>query len=91
MTGASGEPMFEHEELFGKLADLNAPPPVLGFGISKPEHVRSGLASGAAGAISGTAIVNAAQQGGSDVVRQLVRELKQATRHRAEKTHLAMN
>ena len=48
---------LEHGELFQALAELGAPPPVLGFGISTPSHVRTALAAGAAGVISGSAIV----------------------------------
>lgn len=44
--------------LIAKLQALGAPPPILGFGISKPEHVREALRAGAAGAISGSAIVS---------------------------------
>ena len=33
-----------------------APPPLLGFGIGRPEHVQEAIAMGAAGAISGSAI-----------------------------------
>jgi tryptophan synthase alpha chain len=39
------------------LADAGAPPVVVGFGISKPEHVRAAIEAGAAGAISGSATV----------------------------------
>jgi tryptophan synthase alpha chain len=39
-----------------KLAD--APPAVLGFGISRPEQVRAACAAGVAGVISGSAVVN---------------------------------
>lgn len=40
-----------------KLKRLGAPPPVLGFGISVPEQVRAAVDAGAAGAISGSAVV----------------------------------
>jgi tryptophan synthase alpha chain len=63
--------LIEHLRLFG------APPPVFGFGISAPEHVRAALATGAKGVICGSAIVELAQRGG-DVV-EFVRALKVAT------------
>ncbi len=43
--------------LFSRLRQLGAPPTLLGFGISAPEHVRRAIAAGAAGAISGSAVV----------------------------------
>jgi tryptophan synthase alpha chain len=52
---------------------------VLGFGISTPEQVRQGIASGAAGVISGSAIVARASEGPA-AVRAFVAELKAATR-----------
>jgi tryptophan synthase alpha chain len=43
--------------LINQLKEYNAAPTLLGFGISKPEHVKAAIESGAAGAISGSAIV----------------------------------
>ena len=40
-----------------KLKENNAAPCVIGFGISSPEQVKAALATGAAGAISGSAVV----------------------------------
>ena len=54
-----------------------APPPVFGFGIAKPEHVRAALAAGAKGVICGSAIVDCAARG--ENVSELVRSLKAAT------------
>ena len=59
--------------------ELGAPPPVFGFGISKPDHVHAALVAGAAGVISGSAIVACAAEGGD--VRKLVASLKAATRN----------
>lgn len=42
---------------FAKLRSLNSAPLLLGFGVSKPAHVRAALAAGAQGAISGSAVV----------------------------------
>ncbi len=44
-------------QLIDTLTEYQAAPPVLGFGISNPEQVRQALAAGAAGAISGSAVV----------------------------------
>ena len=50
---------------------------VLGFGISRPEHVRAALAAGAAGVISGSAIVDLVARG--EPVRGFVESMKAAT------------
>lgn len=58
VTGANDELGLEMtQQIITKLNALNAPPPVLGFGISSPEHVRQAIQAGAAGAISGSAVV----------------------------------
>lgn len=44
--------------VIGQLAQLGAPPVLVGFGISTPEHVRQVCAAGAAGAITGSAITD---------------------------------
>ena len=64
--------------LITRLVALGAPPPVLGFGIATAEHVRTALSMGAAGAISGSAVVRLAADGGD--VSRFVREMKAATR-----------
>ena len=63
------------------LFSAGAPPPVLGFGISTPDHVRQALAAGAAGVISGSAIVGRVAEG-VDSVRAFVASMKGATRGR---------
>jgi tryptophan synthase alpha chain len=62
-----------------RLEQTGAPPPVFGFGISKPEHVRAALAAGARGVICGSAIVDLASRGGN--VAAFVRALKDSTRN----------
>ena len=57
VTGADERLSLDHGRLFESLARLGAPPPVLGFGIARPDHVRAALDAGAAGVISGSAIV----------------------------------
>ncbi len=44
-------------QLLNKLKHYKAPPCVIGFGISTPEQVKAALATGASGAISGSAVV----------------------------------
>jgi tryptophan synthase alpha chain len=83
VTGADKEVRFGHSQLLGTLKAFGAPPPVFGFGISRPDHVRQALDAGAAGVISGSAIVRliAENPGGeADAVRGFVAEMKSATR-----------
>lgn len=78
VTGAERGMELDHRALFDALAELGAAPPVLGFGISTPEHVRAALDAGAAGAISGSAIVSRVTEG-PDAVAAFVHEMKAAT------------
>ncbi len=79
VTGADAELALDHGELFAALAKVGAPPPVLGFGISSPDQVREALASGAAGVISGSAIVAKTSEG-AEAVREVVTSMKAATK-----------
>ena len=78
VTGADAELSLDHAPLFTALDEVGAPPPVLGFGISSPDQVRQALASGAAGVISGSAIVARVDQGPA-AVREFVAGMKAAT------------
>jgi tryptophan synthase alpha chain len=77
VTGADAEVRFAGE-VIAALAQAKAPPAVLGFGISEPEHVRLALRAGAAGVISGSAIVDRVARG--EDVRGFLAEMKAATR-----------
>jgi tryptophan synthase alpha chain len=79
ITGADKALSLDHAPLFAGLAEAGAPPPVLGFGISTPDQVREALASGAAGVISGSAIVAKVSEGAASV-RTFVAAMKAATR-----------
>lgn len=88
VTGVDDQAQVDQSALLGKLAALGAPPALLGFGISKPEHMRMALTAGAAGAISGSAVVAIIERlagaagGPSSMIEALegfVREMKQAT------------
>ncbi|NOU31709.1 MAG: tryptophan synthase subunit alpha [Polyangiaceae bacterium] len=61
VTGADDALTLSHDALFQSLREFKAPPPVLGFGIATPAHVRAALDAGAAGAISGSAVVKRVQ------------------------------
>jgi tryptophan synthase alpha chain len=76
ITGTHAGGQFD-AELVRRLKQAGAPPPIFGFGISTPEHVRAALATGARGVICGSAIVDLAQRGGD--VAQFVRSLKAST------------
>ncbi|HEX8308898.1 MAG TPA: tryptophan synthase subunit alpha [Allosphingosinicella sp.] len=76
VTGADSKVRFAGEVIVA-LVEAGAPPPVLGFGISEPEHVRLALSAGAAGVISGSAIVDRVSRG--EDVRGFVAAMKAAT------------
>jgi tryptophan synthase alpha chain len=57
VTGTETVAAMPADAMLSKLKSYGAAPALLGFGISKPEHVKAALDSGAAGAISGSAIV----------------------------------
>lgn len=76
VTGADAEVRFAGE-VIAALLEAKAPPPVLGFGISEPEHVRLALRAGAAGVISGSAIVDRVARG--EDIRAFIETMKAAT------------
>jgi tryptophan synthase alpha chain len=81
VTGAGEEVRLDHGEMLATLRRSLAPPPVFGFGISKPDHVRAALAAGAAGVISGSAIVALAEENRADpapALRAFVAAMKAA-------------
>lgn len=81
VTGSGVAPAMGHGPLFADLARLGAPPPVLGFGISTPAHVAEAVAAGAAGVISGSALVErAVLPDGPEQVRAFCKDMKAATR-----------
>lgn len=77
VTGADSEVRFPGD-VIAALLEADAPPSVLGFGIAGPEHVRLALRAGAAGVISGSAIVDRIARG--EDIRSFIRLLKEATR-----------
>ncbi|NOT09635.1 MAG: tryptophan synthase subunit alpha [Gemmatimonadales bacterium] len=77
VTGADSMLRRDQSALIAQLVEFGAPPPVLGFGISTPDQVRAARAMGAAGVISGSAVVRLAAEGGD--LAGFVREMKEAT------------
>jgi len=78
ITGTHAGGQFD-AELIRRLRDAGAPPPIFGFGIAEPNHVRAALDAGASGVICGSAIVDLAARGGD--VSAFVRSLKGSTRN----------
>ena len=80
ITGVHAEARFD-PGLAVRVVNAGGPPPVFGFGISRPEHVASALRAGAAGVISGSAIVAlGAGKQPAGRIREFVAEMKAATR-----------
>jgi tryptophan synthase alpha chain len=78
ITGTHAAGRFD-PGLIDRLESAGAPPPIFGFGISKPEHVRAALDAGAKGVICGSAIVDLASRQGE--VASFVQSLKAVTRN----------
>lgn len=84
VTGADQQLVLDHGPLFAALGEAGAPPPVLGFGIATPGHVAQAIDSGAAGVISGSAIVKLIGVGRPpNEIAAFVAALKQGTKRAA--------
>ncbi|WGW01600.1 tryptophan synthase subunit alpha [Vibrio sp. YMD68] len=57
VTGTETKANMPVDTLLKRLNQFDAPPALLGFGISQPEQVKQAVEAGAAGAISGSAVV----------------------------------
>ncbi|WP_413738765.1 tryptophan synthase subunit alpha [Sodalis sp. RH21] len=86
VTGSENHGHVPLGHLVSALKEFNAAPSLQGFGISEPAQVREALAAGAAGAISGSAIVKIIEQNLADPALMLTRlgafvsKMKAATR-----------
>lgn len=86
ITGTDREAGVPTHRAVEMLSELGAAPALVGFGISKPEHARQVLASGAAGVIVGSAIVKIIAEHLDDkaardaAITQYVQEMKAATK-----------
>jgi len=86
VTGAESRAQLPLHHLIDKLTEYHAAPPLLGFGISEPSQVREAIQAGAAGAISGSAIVKIIEKNLDNpeqmlvLLKQFVVEMKAATR-----------
>jgi tryptophan synthase alpha chain len=57
VTGTDSKAQMPAVGIVTKLKEYHSAPPLLGFGISTPDDVKAALQAGAAGAISGSAVV----------------------------------
>jgi len=78
ITGTHAGGQFD-SGMIERVKQAGAPPPVFGFGISKPEHVRTALEAGAKGVICGSAIVDLVSR--REDVASFVQSLKAVTRN----------
>jgi len=62
VTGAETKAGMPVAQLLERLHQFDAPPAILGFGISEPAQVKEAIQAGAAGAISGSATVKLIEQ-----------------------------
>ncbi|EAZ0068125.1 tryptophan synthase subunit alpha, partial [Salmonella enterica] len=75
VTGAENRGALPLHHLLEKLKEYHAAPALQGFGISSPEQVSAAVRAGAAGAISGSAIVNIIEKNHSSS-EQMLAELR---------------
>jgi tryptophan synthase alpha chain len=61
VTGSDKQVTTLFNSTVAKLLKLNAPPSVVGFGISTPEHILNVIKAGASGAISGSYVISIIQ------------------------------
>ena len=78
ITGTHAPGQFD-EELVKRVEAAGAPPPVFGFGVARPEHVRMALQAGAKGVICGSAIVDLVSR--REDVGNFVQSMKAFTRN----------
>lgn len=85
VTGADAKAGMPVEHMLETLNKYKAPPSLLGFGISTPGQVKEAIKSGAAGAISGSAVVKVIAKNLDDPKKLLldmhhfIAKMKQAT------------
>lgn len=85
VTGAENRAALPLHHLIEKLNEYHAAPPLQGFGISAPDQVIAAIGAGAAGAISGSAIVRIIENNLDDhpamltELKDFVQKMKAAT------------
>lgn len=86
VTGTETKANMPVHAQLDKLTQYNAPPSLLGFGISEPAQVKEAIASGAAGAISGSAVVKIIESN-LDNFDEMLNKLAQFTQNMKAGTH----
>ncbi|MBN2801985.1 MAG: tryptophan synthase subunit alpha [Deltaproteobacteria bacterium] len=91
VTGADSQVMTGFTDTLKILEEVNAPYPVMGFGISLPEHVSSVINAGARGAISGSATVKIIEKNlnSDNKVEDVMRLLEELTQFVNEMSNAA--
>jgi len=85
VTGAEAKAGMPVDSMLATLNKYDAAPSLLGFGISKPAQVKEAIKAGAAGAISGSAVVKIIEQNLDDPelllseMAKFIRKMKAAT------------
>ncbi|GGI83888.1 tryptophan synthase subunit alpha [Shewanella gelidii] len=85
VTGTESKAGMPIEDILANLKQFDAAPPLLGFGIAEPAQVKAAIDAGAAGAISGSAVVKiiAANQAQPEIMlaklAEFTRNMKAAT------------
>ncbi|MCL1127151.1 tryptophan synthase subunit alpha [Shewanella surugensis] len=87
VTGTESRAGMPIGDILQKLNQFYAPPPLLGFGIAEPSQVHAAISAGAAGAISGSAVVKIINAYKEDE-RQLLAKLGEFTRNMKAGTQL---
>ncbi|MBN2718459.1 MAG: tryptophan synthase subunit alpha [Deltaproteobacteria bacterium] len=86
VTGTDDDVQTGFSTVIDDLKKAGAPRPVVGFGISKPAHVAASITAGAAGAISGSAVVKIVEANMNNktamkaALTAFVKEMREATK-----------
>ncbi|MBW8182132.1 tryptophan synthase subunit alpha [Shewanella nanhaiensis] len=79
VTGTESKAGMPIGDILARLKEFNAAPPLLGFGIAEPTQVKEAIQAGAAGAISGSAVVKIIEANKDDEA-ELLAQLGEFTR-----------
>ncbi len=80
VTGTESKAGMPIGDILSRLKEFNGAPPLLGFGIAEPAQVKEAIQAGAAGAISGSAVVKIIEANKDNEV-ELLTQLGEFTRN----------